>query len=354
MITSPNKILQFKQWLTLDDAAKQLSTMLDDEVTDADILQLCLERQLTLSVHLINQAQGRRARTVPMSEARVRLFPNITMKELGTPGPKDYLVSELEALPEEMRSELLGENATLLFKGPRLNDDTVLELDDEIVNLKDIWDLPMIGSEVSDVQHAYNSLQGWPAVNLVHLDGTFVGNIDGELFQLQESWEKNEFIAGSKAELESIHERIDEESLPREAIDKILQKHKEKRNLRQQRVETKYGKYFWLAPENFFPAGALPGDAVFVIKTANLLDMVKRAFSEESPADRPLETRERDNFLKMLVTIVATGWNWDGEKPYEIAKKISIKAGLKGYKISDRTLGKKLAAASEHLKSATD
>jgi hypothetical protein len=45
-----SKLLKLKEWLTIPDAARRLSILLDDEVSDADVLRLALDGRLKLSV----------------------------------------------------------------------------------------------------------------------------------------------------------------------------------------------------------------------------------------------------------------------------------------------------------------
>ena len=49
-----NKLFKLKEWLTVPDAARHLAGVFGEEVTEADVLRLCLDGHLTLSVHFVN------------------------------------------------------------------------------------------------------------------------------------------------------------------------------------------------------------------------------------------------------------------------------------------------------------
>ena len=54
-----NKLPRPKKYLSLEEAAESLTNLLDETATVADILQLGLNKELTLSVNLIYEAKGR-------------------------------------------------------------------------------------------------------------------------------------------------------------------------------------------------------------------------------------------------------------------------------------------------------
>ena len=51
-------LYKLKEWLTAPDAAAHLSMALVEDVTEADVLQLALDGQLTLSVNFVNPTSG--------------------------------------------------------------------------------------------------------------------------------------------------------------------------------------------------------------------------------------------------------------------------------------------------------
>jgi hypothetical protein len=80
------KLLNLKQWLTVADAARHLSILFEEEVTEADVLRLALDEQLVLSVHFVNHASGRCGPVVPLQDAKLR-----RIKKLGEDGSFDSI-----------------------------------------------------------------------------------------------------------------------------------------------------------------------------------------------------------------------------------------------------------------------
>jgi len=53
-----SKILSFKEWVSLPDAARHLSSVFNEEVTEADVLRLALDRKICLSAYFVNHAKA--------------------------------------------------------------------------------------------------------------------------------------------------------------------------------------------------------------------------------------------------------------------------------------------------------
>ena len=49
---SPDTLRKLREWLTIEEAASELSTTLSDDVSASDVLRLVLDRQLQLSIYL--------------------------------------------------------------------------------------------------------------------------------------------------------------------------------------------------------------------------------------------------------------------------------------------------------------
>ena len=209
-----NKLLQLLEWVTVPQAAKHLSVLVGEEVSEADVLQLALHRKITLSVDFVNHAIARHGKTIPLSNAETE--PGIPVE-----GVDLYNVVLGLVLPDR---------------------EQVLTFDDAVVSVSGVWDLPMIGSESLDVAHKFQQLTGGPEVTLQHIDGTFIQRGD-DLCQLQAHFEDNEHFA-------------------------------------KERLKTP-----WSHPANFYPAGGLPADAVFVVRTAELTRF-QAALSEGNGSQR--------------------------------------------------------------------
>ncbi|MEK6244040.1 MAG: hypothetical protein AABM33_06010 [Pseudomonadota bacterium] len=264
------KLFNLKAWLTVVDAARHLSIVFGENVTEADVMRLALDGHLRLSVNFVNHTEAKPGKVIPLSEAR-------TAPGLVRDGQEPYDV--VLAL--------------------QLNDRDFLELDKKIVNLTDVWDLPMIGNERLDVEHKYQNLTDGPAVTLQGLDGAFVKGQDGQLCQLQESYDENEYKSGSKAHLRKLEEHIARDDLEPSKAQELLDQHKEKRKkfLEERKANMDSGKN----SENYYPAGGLPRDSVLVVRTDALREFEESINGAPTSAEKPLTTTER----KTLLTIIA-------------------------------------------------
>lgn len=156
------KLLKLKSWLTLPEAAKHLSTVLSEDVTEADILQLGLERQLTLSVNLVNHAFAKIGKIIPLNECESEEIPAFSFD-----GPTDKTI-------------------TFYPNAVKLNDGTAVKLQPEVKSIAGLWDLPMIGGEYHTISNRYHQLTGGPVTELIAIEGSFVSSADGTVAQLVE------------------------------------------------------------------------------------------------------------------------------------------------------------------------
>jgi hypothetical protein len=58
------KLFNLKEWLTVADAARHLSIVFGEDVTEADVLRLALDGHLRLSVNFVNHARARCGKVV--------------------------------------------------------------------------------------------------------------------------------------------------------------------------------------------------------------------------------------------------------------------------------------------------
>jgi hypothetical protein len=157
------KLLNLKRWLTVADAARHLSILFGEDVSEADVLHLALDGELTLSVHFVNHTVGRCGPVVPLHDAKREKIPSLNGNEW-----IDFVV------------------------GVQVGDQ-VIQLSEEVVSLQGVWDLKMRGAERIDVENLYQSLTGGPTVELYSLAGTIVFLESGIHCQLQSHFSDNEF-----------------------------------------------------------------------------------------------------------------------------------------------------------------
>ena len=266
------KLFNLKEWLTLADAARHLAIVFGEDVTEADVLRLALDGHLRLSVDFVNHARARCGKVARYTEPEL-----IAAIESGTL-PDDLKWMKLpKDLAAAVRGESGGEEVTHLMS-LRIDDDRYLTLGDDVTTLRGVWDLPMIGGEQLDIEHQYQMLTGGPSVTLETLDGAFVEGRDGGICQLQESFDENEYQAGSSAALERLKRHIAENNIEGTEAESLLNQHKEQRKEFLEKRREKPAK------NNYYPAGGLPKDAVIVVRTEALREFERQSTDEPLPA----------------------------------------------------------------------
>ena len=303
-----------KSWLSIADAAKYLASTFREEVNEADVLHFALEGDLTLSVHFINGAQARLGLCVPIEGAS---YEEIT---------------GLEGEPVRF------------YEGPLLNRDGVkshvIQLEKRITTLQGIWDLPMIGGEKITVQSMYQQLTGGPDATNISWSGAFVGSTTGDLYQLQNDFDENEYCSGSTASLEKIKKYIKAKKIESIEAEKFLNEHKEHRKkFLEERKEEPHVK-------NFYP-GDLPQDTVFVVRTKALIEFIQLVNAESIALEKPLGNRERDTLLSIMAVLCKEA-KLDHTKHAKTAGLLQATATLMGISIGESTIEghlKKISAA---------
>lgn len=310
------KLFNLKQWLTVEDAAKHLSIVFGEDVSVADVFRLAIDCELTLSVNFVNGAHGRPGVLVPINEA--------TYKEVVFPGPNK----------EPLR----------LYGGPKIStngvESHVLVLEKRVVSLRGVWDLPMIGGERIVVEDWYQQLTHGPEATDVPMDGAFVRAVDGQLCQLQDDQDDNEYFTGSTASLERIKNHIKTKKLAGIEAEKLLNQHKEDRKNfleeRKTRPQT----------ESYYPGGGLPDDAVFVVRSDALRDLENAVNGEPEKKEKQIENKERRTLLTIIAALAKKA-NINIDSPGKAAAYIQGLTDDLGAHVSKR-------AIEEHLKKIPD
>lgn len=344
----PGKMFSLKEWLTLEDAAKHLSMIFDEEVTVPDVLRLALDRRLTLSVWFVNHTQAKKGKLVPLSECKLRLLPSLERLPLKVKLPENRVLTheELGALYPSIKEQV--ESRELIITPDAIHyseNDEWLVQEEDVVSISGIWDLPMVGGEGLDVEHRFQMETDGPAITLTNLEGAFVVR-DGVVCQLQESFEDNEYQRGSKASLAAIEERIVVDDLCKEKAEALREQHRKDRE------------EFRKKPPSYYPAAGLPEDAVWVVRTAALREFERDVAGPEQRGDKPLSQREETTLLNMTGGLLGLllGKTPSG-KPQSVFKDqaaviealLGSCAGKPG--MSKRTIESKLAEAKRSLSS---
>jgi hypothetical protein len=332
-----SKLFTLKDWLKLPEAAQYLSIQFGEDVSVADVLRLGLDGHLRLSVDFVNHTHAKGGPVIGIEEVtfmKPPLFAKKMIDSLPIPEAKKKHALEV-AIPDALP----------------LDSVRYVKLGKEIVSLRGVWNLPMppLGGERLDLEHEYQQLTGGPAVTLTNFNGTFVEGKDGQMWQLQESWDNNEFHSGSKAEREAIELKIAASELPDEDAKTRLEQHKKDRKKYMDEKFTKPGY------NDYYPAGGLPQDSVFVVRTEALKEFELsltngNADTERSTAQKGIAPQS--GVYRLLKAMVDLNYGKEMLEDLQQArsKRLSeIKADLeaKGYSFDDTTLRK-------HLKNLPD
>ena len=266
-----SKLFNLKEWLTVPDAAKRLSVIFEEEVTEADVLRLSLDGHLKLSVHLINLTKAEAGKVVTWDETDWFCAPplnetNKTQTEIFTSGkvnPEKFKTypPKLQKLWEKF-SDDERKKLTFYLSSIVIDDDRFLNLNKGTLTINGVWDLPLFGSERLDIEHKYQMLTDGHDVTDVCLDGVFIEEPNSlKMYRLQDG-------------------------------------------------------------ESDYPSSTLPQDSVLVVRTAalrefeqNIADLdsrnTKSTENLQSNNAKPESTRKIENLLKALTAIAMDDYGYD-------------------------------------------
>lgn len=314
-----SKLLKLREWLTVDETARQLSISVGEEVSEADILRLVLDDHLTLSVYFVNHARGRRARIEPLVDQPAILE-----------GVEDFLSEQVNALPgspEETKKWL--SDFVRKYRGdllPNGREILVLEGDGQTpVRLEGVWDLLMLGAERLDIEHAYQNLTGGPAVELVCLGGPLICSPDRRhIYQLLDSYKR------------SSHSQI---QMPPIAKPKLSKGQREAIDILSAMTgsvtaspPTDTGEDKWDYETVYYPASGLPEGYALVVRTAALRELEKKLLSDEGASEKPLHPSERRSVSQIIAALAAMA-GLDLSAPYAADETLRASAARHGQEL---------------------
>jgi hypothetical protein len=138
------KLLLLKDWIRLSDAAEHLSIILKEPVTDLDILQLAFELKIVLSIVIFQPVTAR------------------------------IVNANIDGIDRDIS--------------------TTISIN-ELKEISGVFDLPLIGDEIHDIQSSFVEKIGGSSMRLTQLRGVFVNSLTNELFQLIELTEPSSEIS---------------------------------------------------------------------------------------------------------------------------------------------------------------
>jgi hypothetical protein len=131
------KLFQLKEWLTIEDAAKQLTILLNEEVSEIDLYQLSLDGRLTISVYFPIGATAKLGSLINQDEVKI------------INGPHPFFDDQTIPMPDSIELDVKGfANAGWL------------RLDENILKINGIWDLLICSSGATEIeQKIFKSLK---------------------------------------------------------------------------------------------------------------------------------------------------------------------------------------------------
>ena len=102
--------------------------------------------------------------------------------------------------------------------------------------------------------------------------------------------------------------------------------------------------------ENFHPAGALPEDNVFVVRTSALIEFLQSINEDHKKIDSTLNTRERDTLLKLVIGMAIKGYKYEPfASKSTVTKEIADDLAALDISVSDDTIRKYLKQATNSV-----
>jgi hypothetical protein len=142
-----SKLLKLKEWLTVADAARHLSILFDEKVSDADVLRLALDGHLKLSVRFMDPSQAL-CGTIQTVEKPSECFDPTSIGDV-----------------DEREDRIRKEKRVLISA----LDNRALDIEGEY-HIDGVWDLLMLGGERAYVEDTYQTMINGPGVYPWHFD----------------------------------------------------------------------------------------------------------------------------------------------------------------------------------------
>ena len=255
-----SKLFKLKEWLTLNEAANHLSSVFGEQVTIADIYRLALDNHIMLSVNFINLAEAKKVELIKVTDLEYRI---VVPK-----GIKDF---------PEGKSFRVPINA----KYPISKEYWLKSIKPELLMIKGLWDLPMIGNEKLTVEHLYQQETSGLSIKEEPLKGVFIQR-ESTYFQLYSSFGNN-----PEAETE-LYNTIYTASECDSSIHSNLNEPNNRR----------------LKTDHSYPMSMLSKqDAVLVVKMKEVTRFIQ-SLEDKPIEEKPLHDKERTTLLVLLGSIL--------------------------------------------------
>ena len=258
------KIHELKAWFSFSNAAKYLSGVFDDDVTEADIVQLALEHRLKVALRVTGNVYSRGWAIKKKSDIEWENF------EFGGEDIKLPVGGSIYS-PSRQEFDPLG-----------LKTDECLQRDDskKVYLLEDgLWKLPMIGAARLQLEDYFQSLSGGKPQEMVSLSGIYVQGFTDKYHELMMNFSDLSEGIKFKEPFATTHFRNAGNAT----------KHQESLN----------------NSSNFFPLNEFPHDDInaVVIRKEDMADFVKDCEEQASP-NRSAVTKQQNSLMSIIQALL--------------------------------------------------
>jgi hypothetical protein len=169
------KLHKLTEWLTLEDAANDISNVLDEPVTLANIYKLSLDGHLKLSANFVNHAKAKKIRFIKTEDVKYK--KRILRLPKGPQQVGSFKIPEID--PQKVLSCMVPVNVEYQIS----KDYWVEKVEPKLFSIEGLWDLTMRGNERLDIEHLYHQEISGVAVKDQPSNGVYLqrGNIFCEL-----------------------------------------------------------------------------------------------------------------------------------------------------------------------------
>lgn len=165
-----SKLFKLREWLTVPEAARHLSGVLEEDVNEADVLRLALDGHLRMSMRFVNLVKVRRGTVIPLEKAKYkRMSPNV-------------MAAFEEMASFRYKAPCKYKEPPLILCGTSLDTNLVFEHEGKFEWVNGLFDLPMIGDDRKAVEDIFQDTTGGTRVNMAWLTSTVIEDEDGALF----------------------------------------------------------------------------------------------------------------------------------------------------------------------------
>lgn len=301
-----SKILKVKNSLTLEEAAAHVSTIFQEPISERDIIELVLDRKLTLSINIRTRIHAKRSYEISPNDPEWKSIEFITPYYDRLQNPKGLRTG----------GDLIGQF---------ISKDRFIYVSEEIESIDGIWDLSLHGAEKGLLEELLFQAAGTEAEaqhERIPSEGIIVHREGSGYFQLQEhTIYANSYLSGSA-----------------EAKSRAIERYKK-------RIE-KNGK-----DPKYFPLFTLPKTSLFLVKTPAMNEFVTSLFPDQKTSTR---SKEIASLQKMILGMAMSKYKFDPDSNRNNATGSnygSIVADLQkvGLSLEADTIRKYLTEAKEHL-----